>query len=541
VPTILSRALYEMEQHTEIKRIVTHGEKAAVYMADGYARAAGSPGVCGAQNVGGANLAAGLRDPFLACSPVVAFTGGPFGWSVGRNYYQEVDNLPFFAPVTKFSGHVPDASRLPDLLEHAFWAATVSKPGPTHLELPGHAGEILEAQEVDVEAVSSIRKNFSLPPVRTGLPQQEVQEAVHLLRTAWRPVIVAGGGARASGAKGELIALAERLNIPIATSLNAKDIVPSGHPLSVGVPGLYSRASANQVLLEADLVFFVGSQTSSQVTLRWQVPPQTTRTIQLDIDPAELGRHYSGSLRLCADAKVGLQQLASALADAELSRTAPWLRRVNELGQRWRNDVERFVGSDQVPMRPERLCAELSRHLPDDALVVSDTGHAGMWTGGYLDLKSPRQSYLRAAGSLGWGLPAALGAQVAMPDRPVVLFTGDGGLWYHLSELETAARWNIPAVIVVNNNRSLNQEIWPYLDAYGGTLHGRHHELWHFRDIDLAKVAESMGVGGLTVERPSDFAGALAQAVEARGPMLINVVSDIDALAPPGSPVPASM
>jgi acetolactate synthase-1/2/3 large subunit len=128
-----------------------------------------------------------------------------------------------------------------------------------------------------------------------------------------------------------------------------------------------------------------------------------------------------------------------------------------------------------------------------------------------------------------------------MPDRPVVLFTGDGGLWYHLSELETAARWNIPAVIVVNNNRSLNQEIWPYLDAYGGTLHGRHHELWHFRDIDLAKVAESMGVGGLTVERPSDFAGALAQAVEARGPMLINVVSDIDALAPPGSPVPASM
>jgi acetolactate synthase-1/2/3 large subunit len=155
-----------------------------------------------------------------------------------------------------------------------------------------------------------------------------------------------------------------------------------------------------------------------------------------------------------------------------------------------------------------------------------------MWTGGMVDLTSPGQGFIRAAGSLGWGLPAALGAQVAAPDRPVILFTGDGGLWYHIGELETAARWKIPAVIVVNNNRSLNQEINVYSRAYGGSLHGRHGELWHFEDVDFAKVAESMGVLGLTVKKPADFEPALEKAVAAQGPALINVVTEIEALAP---------
>jgi acetolactate synthase-1/2/3 large subunit len=158
-----------------------------------------------------------------------------------------------------------------------------------------------------------------------------------------------------------------------------------------------------------------------------------------------------------------------------------------------------------------------------------------MWTGGYVDLKVPGQSYIRAAGSLGWGLPAAIGAQLAQPTRPVVLFTGDGGLWYHVAELETAGRWQIPLIIIVNNNRSLNQEIPPITEAYGGHLHGRNSELWHFADLDLAAMAETMGVRGVTVRKPSDFSSALAGAIDAEGPTLINVVSDIDALAPPGN------
>jgi acetolactate synthase I/II/III large subunit len=243
---------------------------------------------------------------------------------------------------------------------------------------------------------------------------------------------------------------------------------------------------------------------------------------------------------LPSDAKEGLAQLLSVLHDADGSGRGQWLDRAKQLGCRWRDGARADMGSDQVPIRPERLCAELSKYLPGDALLVSDTGHAGMWTGGYVDLKSPRQSYVRAAVSLGWGLPAALGAKLAQPDRPVILFTGDGGFWYHLSELETAARWSIGVVIVVNNNHSLNQEIGPYTEAYGGGLHGRHSEVWQFQELDLAKVAESLGVRGLTVSHPSDFGPALEQAVGSQGPVLVNVLSDVEIVAPPGSAVRSS-
>ncbi len=531
VPTILSKTLYELETRTSIDRILTHGEKAAVYMADGYARASGRPGVCMAQTVGAANLAAGLRDPYLGGSPVVAFTGGPYHWSRGRNYYQEIEDFPLFKPVTKFSAQVTDSGRLPDLLAQAFAASVAGQPGPTHLEVFGHSGEDVEDGEVDAAVPAA--QPFVVPAYRTRAPAEAIAEAVVRLATADRPVIVAGGGVRASGASAELRALAERLGIPVATSLNAKDQLPGDHPLNVGVPGVYARASANQVLLEADLVLFVGSKTGNQVTLNWQIPPLSTKVIQLDIDPNEIGRHYPDTLGLVADAKLGLADL---LAAAPVSMTSPrrlaWVERAQHIVGQWRANYAELMASDAEPIRPERLAAEFTRHLPGNALLVSDTGHSGMWTGGMVDLTSPLQGFIRAAGSLGWGLPAALGAQVAQPGRPVILWTGDGGLWYHIGELETAARWKIPAVIVVNNNRSLNQEIHPYSRAYGGSLHGRHGELWHFRDTDFAAVAESMGVLGLTVTKASDFESALEKALASKGPALINVVTEMEAMAP---------
>jgi acetolactate synthase-1/2/3 large subunit len=290
-------------------------------------------------------------------------------------------------------------------------------------------------------------------------------------------------------------------------------------------------------------VLFVGSKTGNQVTLKWQVPPLSVKVIHLDIDPAEIGRHYPDTLGVLADAKLGLAELTDALAadpGTGAGDHAAWVRRAQDLAAAWRDQWREAMTSDQVPIRPERLCAEFSDHLPDDALLVSDTGHSGMWTGGMVDLRRPGQGYIRAAGSLGWGLPAALGAQVAQPDRPVVLFTGDGGLWYHIGELETAARCQIPAVIVVNNNSSLNQEINPYTAAYGGTLHGRHGELWHFRETDFAQVAESMGALGLTVRKAQDFEGALDAAIASGRPTVINVVTDRDAIAPAGVTQPAS-
>ncbi|MGH3480259.1 MAG: thiamine pyrophosphate-binding protein, partial [Nocardioidaceae bacterium] len=291
--------------------------------------------------------------------------------------------------------------------------------------------------------------------------------------------------------------------------------------------------------LGADLVMYVGSQTGSQLTLSWQVPAPDTRVIHLDIEPAELGRHFANTVPLLADARLGLARLLAALAAADSGDRVAWVERAQELGRRWRQAVRPDMESEQLPMRPERLCGELTALLPDDALLVSDTGHSGMWTGGFVDLQRPGQGYIRAAGSLGWGLPAAIGAKLGAPERPVVLFTGDGGLWYHIAEIETAVRWQIPVVILVNDNRSLNQEIGSYTPVYGGKLHGKHAELWHFEDVNLAGVAESMGATGIRVDKPGELAGAMEQALESSGPVLVDVVTDMEVIAPKGRPEPA--
>jgi acetolactate synthase-1/2/3 large subunit len=203
----------------------------------------------------------------------------------------------------------------------------------------------------------------------------------------------------------------------------------------------------------------------------------------------------------------------------------------DEVVAEWRAEQEPLRASDAVPMRPERICREIGEWLPPDAVVVSDTGHAGIWTGTMLDLTSPRQRYIRCAGSLGWGLPGAIGAKCALPDRPVLCFTGDGGLYYHLAELETAARFGINVVVVVNDNRSLNQETLHVQEAYGGNPRGGADGMWIFEPNDLARVAESLGCLGIRVERPGEIRPALERAFAANRPVLIDAVSDIAALA----------
>lgn len=529
VPTMLSDTLYHLEKHTDVDRVLTHGEKAAAYMADGYARASGRPGICFAQMVGSANLAAGLRDAYLACSPVIAITGGPFPEKRDRNAYQENDDLSMFKAVTKSSVRVDTADQLSNAIRQAFRTATSGKPGPVHLEFAGHFGELIDLAEAGSEVI--VDEQFSsVPPFRPAAEPAAVEQAAQLLSQASRPIIVAGGGVRSSGARAELRAVAERLRVPVATSLAAKDVLPGGHPLNAGVVGLYSRESANRAVLEADLVFFVGSKTGSQVTYDWRIPPAGTTVIQLDIDPEELGRNYPNSVSLLGDAKATLESLARTGPPAG-ARREEWVERVRELVDNWRAEWAEQLSSTAEPIRPERLCRELTETLPGDAVVMADTGHSGMWTSAMMDLEE-NQRYIKAAGSLGWGFPASIGAKIALPDRPVVLFTGDGGFYYHLSELETAVRWNTATITVVNNNRSLNQEVEVFEPAYGGELHGRHEELWHFSEVDFAKVAESLGATGIRVTKPDELPSAIERALEQSGPTVIDVVTDITAMAP---------
>jgi acetolactate synthase-1/2/3 large subunit len=281
---------------------------------------------------------------------------------------------------------------------------------------------------------------------------------------------------------------------------------------------------------EADLVLFIGSHTGSQVTNDWKVPAEGTPVIQIDIDPSELGRSYPTKVALMGDAKVTVRKLIEALEP--IGPRPDWNNRVQQLVQEWQAEADPFLNSDAAPLRPERMCKELSEFLPSDALVVSDTGHSGIWTGTMLDLKSPDQSYIRCAGSLGWGFSGALGAKCAVPDRPVLCFTGDGGFWYHIGELETAARYGINTVTVVNNNHSLNQEKRGDERAYQGRQ-GNSDELWHFTNVNFAQVAESMGCLGIRVDRPSELQPALEQAFASGRPTIVDVDGDIEGIAAP--------
>jgi acetolactate synthase-1/2/3 large subunit len=529
VPTMLLPALAEMED-MGIRRVMTHGEKAAAYMADGYARASHRPGICMAQAIGAANLAAGLRDPYMAGSPVIALTGGQDPASRYRHLYQEIEDFPMFEPVTHANMYLDALPRLPDTLRQAFRTATTT-PGPVHIQMRGTHGQVLES-EADLELLVE-HAYRTYPPHRPAADSAAVRQAVRALTEAERPIIVAGGGVTSSGAEAELVELAEKLNVPVATSLQAKASIAGDHRLSVGVPGTYSRWNANRSIAEADLVFFVGSHTGSQVTNNWKIPRPGTAVIQLDLDAAELGRNYPNAVSLHGDAKTVLRQMIDA-DQPEPGTTPPhaeWLERVHGYVLEYQSEIELQRTSNAIPMRPERIMKEIGEALPDEAVVVVDTGHSGMWSAQALELTKPGQRFLRAAGSLGWAFPASLGAKCALPDTPVICFTGDGGFYYHLAELETAARFGINAVIVVNNNASLNQETHLFNEAYGGQQRGRAREMWTFHPTNLVQVAEGLGCRGIRVEDPADLAGALREGLASDGPVVIDAISDIEAMA----------
>jgi acetolactate synthase-1/2/3 large subunit len=531
VPAVLRRTMVELGEKTEIRRIHCHGEKSAVYMADGYARASGKPGICMAQVIGALNIAAGLRDAWLAKSPVIAFTGGRDAKTKFRKVYQEIDDVPAFEPVTKFNATVDSVERFPDMIRQAFRAATTGCPGPVHLQIKGNEGQ-LDLDEADMDPY--VETQFAqVPPFRPYPDPAALKQVLDLLQAAERPVIVAGGGVRASGAQRSLVALAEKLGIPVATSLNGKDSIPGTHPLSVGVVGTYSRGSANRAVNEADLICYIGSETGGMTTHFWQVPPLGTKVVQIDIDGENIGRNYETLAAVQSDAKIALEKMIE-MADASGPRKRnAWISRIGEINAGWRAEFDSLLNSDAVPIRPERICNELTKHVPDDAVVVVDTGHGGMWMGGMFDLKAPSQSYIRSAGHLGWAFPAGMGAKAANPDRPVVTFTGDAGFWYHIGELETAVRWNLNSITIVNNNHSGNQSKRGFDRAYGGKQPPRGLELWTYRETNFARIAEDIGAVGIRVEKPGEIGGAIDKALGVKDrPVIIDVTTDIEALAP---------
>ncbi len=531
VPAVLRRTFAEMEKRTKIARVHCHGEKSAAYMADGYARASGKPGICMAQVIGALNLAAGLRDAFLAHSPVIAMTGGRDPKTKFRKVYQEIDDVPAFEPVTKMNATIDDVARFPDMIRQAFRVATSGAPGPVHLQFRGNEGQ-LDLEEAEMDGI--VETQFShVPPFRPEPEAAHVKAALDVLQKAERPIIVAGGGVRASGAARELVALAEALQIPVATSLNAKDVIPGTNPLSVGVVGSYSRESANLAVNRADLVCFIGTETGGMTTHFWAVPKIGTPAIQIDIEPESLGRNYPLQASVLGDAKAVLVRMLGQIDKTSAAKRAPWIKEIAKLRSDWAAKYKSLLESDTVPINPARICHELTKNAPDDAIVIVDTGHAGMWMGGLYDLRVPTQSYIRSAGHLGWAFCAGIGAKAACPDRPVIVFTGDAGFWYHIGEIETAVRWKLNSITVVNNNGGGNQSKRGFDRVYADQPeNNRSRELWTYNQMNFAKIAEDMGALGIRVEKAEDIAPALKRALTANRPVVIDIATDIEALAP---------
>lgn len=528
IDAVLRRTLIELGT-LGVTRVLAHAEKSAAYMADGYARIAGKPGICFAQSVGAANLAAGLQDAYLGHSPVIALTGREPPSLQYRNTYQELAHRPLYASVTKFSADVEEAADLPRLLRQAWREAISGSPRPAHLDLYGRSAAVVELGMVSEPVVVDPALQLTMPPYRPSPSDDEIEQAAAKLRGVSRVVIVAGSGAAASGAGPEVLALGEALVAPIGTSLGARGIVPTRHRLSIGCPGNYAAPPANQIVHEADLVVFVGCHTGDQVTHTWRIPPLDTQVVQIDIDPTELGRSYRHTLGLMGDPKATLAKLLTAIGKPR--RDTAFADRAAGMMAAWREARAALLASDAAPITPDRLCAEITAALPEDGILVADTGYSGIWTSTLIELNGTTQTYLRAAGSLGWAFPAALGAKCAAGKRKVICWSGDGAIYYHLTELETARRRGIAVVLVINNNSGFGQG-WPNIQRQQGNKPGDVRELVRFGPTNFADVARVFGVKGIRVEEPGKIGPALREALAADETVVVDVATDIDCRAP---------
>jgi acetolactate synthase-1/2/3 large subunit len=527
VESVMRRTLLQLSD-LGVKPVLAHSEKAAAYMADGYARVARRPGVCMAQSVGAANLASGLQDPWLGRSPVIALTGHKEPSFQHRNSYQEIPHAPLFSVVTKFSSPVYATTELPRLLRHAWRAALAETPRPTHLDFSGLQGDVIELGQTSEPPMLETEPR-PIPVHRPVAEDRDIERLAALLKSARRVAIVAGDGAAMSQAGPEVLALAEALAAPVATTLGARGIIPTQHRLSAGVAGSYSAPPANRIVHSAELVLFIGCDTGDQVTLNWTIPAYETPIVQIEADPLEIGRSYPNTTGIVGDPKAAVARLVEIIGRP--ARDSGFADEAARIVGDWRASMVALGERNTAPIAVERLCAEVTRALPFDGILVADTGYSGIWTGTMIELNGAGQTYLRAAGSLGWAFPASLGAKCAAGHRKVVCFTGDGGFYYHLAELESARRCGIAVTVIVNNNSGFGQNLTG-VNRIAGNRPGRGEELIRFGPTDFTAVARSFGVRGIRVEQPSEIAPALREALAADETVVLDVVTDLEPRAP---------
>ncbi len=519
-------SLFIETEDAGIDLVLARSEKAAAYMADGYSRISYRPSVCfGQAGPGAINLAAGISEAYWTCTPVVALTGSTSVPHLYRYQYQELDEMPFFEPTTKWNAQIYTADRAAEIMRNAFTVATSGCPGPVHVNLHYDAANY----EVDIPEPHPEPGHASYPTGRTRPDPASVKEVADALAGAERPAIVAGGGVIISQAWNEVTELAESLFIPVATTLSGKGTIPDAHPLYVGVVGRYSSSTANKVVEEADTVFFIGSKTGGMATDNWTVPGKDATILQLDVEPETMGRNYNVASKMVCDAKAGLRDLLAVLGEmTRKPENKKYLEHVAALKREWSETASSVMSSDAVPIKPHRVIKEIRDVLGEKDILVADTGQMGAWTGVLYPTVAPGRTYIRAAGTLGWSLPAAIGAKFAAGDSRVLDVTGDGGVAYHISELETALRCDKPFVAVVFNNVTLGMLHYGFKWRGGGKA----LKASDFIDVDYGRVAEAFGCHGQRVERPGELKEAMETAFASGKPAVVDVMIDRYELSP---------
>ena len=529
----LPSAFHLAAPHVGIKQIAYRQENAGGAMADGYARISNRVGVVTAQNGPAATLlVAPLAEALKASIPVVALVQEVTRATTDKNAFQELDHLNMFAPVAKWVRRIDRADRLEDYVDMAFVAAGSGRPGPAVILVP--ADLLIENAPPPSPRVA--RYGF-FPLDRSVADPRSIEEAADLLAAAKNPVIVAGGGVHASVAHDELAALQEAAHLPVGTTTMGKGVVDEAHPLTLGVVGYVmgrgARTAAMRPIMErADIVFLIGNRTNQNGTDSWKLFPPDARFIHLDADPMEIGRNYE-AMRLVGDAKLTLAALTEAMKRRDLSaRKAARPALEKEIAAAvadWRALTENLRTRDGGPVRPERVMAELDKRMTAEDIAVADASYASIWIVGGLTARKAGQRFLtpRGIAGLGWGLPMAIGAQMAAPGRRVVCLCGDGGFGHSWAELETLRRLNLPITVMVLNNSILG-----YQKHAEDVIFGEHTDAVDFASVDHAAIARACGITGVRLERGED-AGAVLDAAFASGkPTLIDVVTDPEARPP---------
>jgi len=514
--------LYDALSHSRIRHVLARHEQGAGFIAQGFARASGRAGVCLASSGPGAtNLLTAIADARLDSVPLVCITGQVPSSMLGTDAFQEVDTYGLTVPITKHNFLVRSARELLDVIPRAFAIATSGRPGPVLIDVP----KDVQTQTTPVECWPEPGRAASPPTVDTCA----IEEAAELLESARRPVLYLGGGVVQSGAAELARALAERIDAPAVMTLMALGVLPSEHPLSCGMLGMHAARYTNLVLEECDVLVALGARFDDRATgLPEQFCPDA-RIVHVDVDASELGKIKQPRLGIAGDVRRVLEEL---LPKTRVMSRPEWRARVSELR---RQHPLRLPGAHD-PRTPYGLIRSVAALAGDDAIVTTDVGQHQMWAAQAYPLQRPRQWITSGGlGTMGFGLPAAIGAALAFPERKVICFSGDGSLKMNIQELATAAEEQVDVKIVLLDNHSLGlvyqqQELFYGSRFYASKYRGR---------VDFPRIAEGFGVRAWDLDTTSEPSALLRRALAEPGPGLIHASIDVDAkvfpMVPPGA------